>query len=113
VTTNDNLNNLTKAKNKSDSEESDIKNDMDGKWVIIQDWSQCSMACNGGKQFLQRVCIPPKSGGDQCEGEPVLERHCNTFPCPNVIKREVKLKTTRNPIIRVQRLSNRFLRYEV
>ena len=100
---------FAKSKNISDENE----NELDGKWVIIQDWSQCSLACNGGKQFLQRVCIPPKTGGKPCEGEPVLERSCNNFSCPNVIKREIRLKKTRNPIIRVQRLSNRPLRYEV
>jgi len=37
----------------------DSKN-VDGHWVVLQDWTQCSVLCGEGVQFQQRICIPPK-----------------------------------------------------
>ena len=49
----------------------------DGKWVIIQEWTKCSLKCNG-VSVLKRLCIPPKRGGKPCEGEAELQQPCNT-----------------------------------
>ncbi len=57
----------------------------DGYWVTIQKWTQCSLACGGGKSYLQRLCVPPKAGGKACQGEPILTRDCNKQKCPTVI----------------------------
>ena len=84
---------------------------VNGRWVVLQDWSQCSQACGGGKQFLQRMCVPPQNGGENCEGEPLLVKECNTNPCPNVIASETE--TSANPTtIKMQKLSSRPLRFE-
>lgn len=79
----------------------------------MQDWSQCTVACGGGKQFLQRVCIPPQPGGKDCEGLAILERECNNVPCPTFTKNTSEITNTNKPIVKFQRLSNRTLRYEV
>lgn len=57
---------------------------VDGYWIIIHDWSQCSLKCGGGESLLQRMCIPPKNGGKPCHGEAILRRRCNLDPCPGV-----------------------------
>ena len=56
----------------------------DGYWIVLQEWTQCSLKCGGGTSTLQRMCVPPKSGGAPCEGQPVMTRPCNPQPCPNV-----------------------------
>lgn len=53
----------------------------DGYWIIIQDWTDCNLKCGGGNSTLQRMCVPPKQGGKPCEGEAILVRPCNVFPC--------------------------------
>ena len=56
---------------------------VDGRWVLVQDWTQCSLKCGGGMKYQQYVCIPPKFGGRQCEGEAVRSMSCNSHPCPD------------------------------
>lgn len=85
---------------------------VDGKWVILQDWSQCTQICGGGRQYLQRLCVPPQNGGIPCDGETLLVKECNTNPCPTVITTEKQAPA--NPtVIRMQPLSSRPLRSEV
>lgn len=99
------------------SEDVDNDNIIDGKWIIIQGWSQCTLKCGGGKSFLQRLCIPPKNGGKPCQGNSILEKDCNTMPCPNVeAKNENKLNSTKinihqKIIIKTLPLSRKPLRY--
>jgi len=50
---------------------------IDGYWIILQDWSQCSLKCGGGTSTLQRMCIPPKYGGAPCKGESIINKPCN------------------------------------
>ena len=57
----------------------------DGYWVIIKDWGECSLKCNGGKQYQHLLCVPPKNNGLKCEGESIREKSCNLEPCPKVI----------------------------
>jgi hypothetical protein len=52
-----------------------------GRWIILQNWSQCSLKCGGGKSTLHRFCIPPIGGGLPCEGESIIHKDCNTQPC--------------------------------
>jgi len=54
----------------------------DGYWILLQDWTSCSLKCGGGKSFQQWMCFPPKKGGRKCSGKPVRIRACNTQPCP-------------------------------
>lgn len=85
---------------------------VDGKWVILQDWSQCTQICGGGRQYLQRLCVPPQNGGIPCDGETLLVKECNNNPCPTVITTEKQAPA--NPtVIKMQPLSSRPLRYEV
>ena len=84
---------------------------IDGKWVVLQDWSSCTLACGNGSQTLHRFCIPPSDGGMACEGQGVVNRSCNTQACPNVrVVVEEKVAPTR---IKMMRISKRPQRYEV
>ena len=94
----------------------------DGYWIMLQDWSQCTQKCGGGKQVRQLQCIPPKKGGKPCQGSPIRERPCNTQPCPEpkllsqVIKREENplknLMSSNAPIVKMMPISQRPQRYD-
>jgi Thrombospondin type 1 domain len=87
---------------------------LDGKMVLLQDWSDCTLKCGGGKSVQQWMCIPPQKGGKPCEGDTIRERPCNTDPCPVVTsadgKEEPKEKFVK-PIVKITRYSRRFNRY--
>lgn len=85
---------------------------IDGYWNVIQSWSQCTLKCGGGKSFLQRVCIPPKNGGKNCEGESILSKDCNKKPCPDKnLQRNQTCTEVLKPIVKVMAFSNRPQRY--
>lgn len=63
---------------------------IDGYWYTLQDWSQCSVKCGGGVSTFQRICIPPKKGGNPCLGANILTKPCNLGPCPKIITEEQK-----------------------
>lgn len=48
----------------------------DGHWESLGKWSECSKFCGGGVMTLQRKCV-----GNNCEGEAVITKACNTMPC--------------------------------
>lgn len=86
----------------------------DGYWIVLQNWSQCTLKCGGGKSYLQRMCVPPKNGGKPCEGKPIIEKDCNKQPCPAV--ETSKLQNTNNtqllkPIVKIMPFSSRPQRY--
>ena len=86
----------------------------DGYWIILQNWSQCTLKCGGGKSYLQRMCVPPKNGGRACEGQAIIEKDCNKQPCPKV--EATRLKNTNNtqvliPIVKIMPFSSRPQRY--
>jgi hypothetical protein len=94
--------------------------EIDGYWVMLQDWSACTLKCGGGKQYKQLMCMPPKQGGKPCPGASIRERECNPEPCPTLgsIKditakkygdAEEKLE---KPIVKVMPLSTRPQRYD-
>lgn len=60
----------------------ELKNILDGYWIVLQDWSTCTKLCGVGTQTLQRLCVPPKQGGAPCEGEAIMTKECNIEPCP-------------------------------
>merc|ERR1712166_939705 len=68
----------------------------DGYWITIQTWSQCNLKCGGGTSTLQRMCVPPKQGGKDCEGEAIITKACNLQPCPGVGGTGNKLKENEN-----------------
>lgn len=89
---------------------------IDGYWIVLQDWTQCSLKCGGGTSTLQRMCVPPKNGGKACDGSSVVTKPCNIQPCPEVKVLKDALKnneTVRKPIIKIVPFSNRPQRYEV
>ena len=85
----------------------------DGYWIVIQEWTQCSLKCGGGTSTLQRMCVPPKHGGKNCEGKDIITKTCNTNPCPRVFKTdEFKNNTSVNKaIIKSMAFSNKPQRY--
>lgn len=77
----------------------------DGYWITIQNWSQCNLKCGGGTSTLQRMCVPPKNGGKDCEGEAIITKSCNTQPCPDVgatgaLNRPNENVTVKSPIMK-------------
>lgn len=92
------------------------KKPKDGRWIVLQDWSQCNLKCGGGEQTLHLICMPPEQGGKACEGTAIRKRPCNTDPCP-IMKNphpNIKVDNTKyeKPIIKVMPISNRPTRYE-
>jgi hypothetical protein len=93
----------------------------DGKWVVLQDWSSCTLKCGGGLSYQHLMCIPPKNAGKPCEGPNVRTKPCNTMACPEVKKLSSILKPEEKsanddkiekPIIKVMPLSQRPQRYD-
>src|SRR5690348_14892092 len=56
---------------------STTQNITDGYWIVLQEWTQCSLKCGNGTSTLQRMCVPPKDGGAPCVGEAIMTRPCN------------------------------------
>merc|ERR1712032_371763 len=56
----------------------------DGYWLLLQDWSPCSLKCGGGMSYQQWMCVPPKSGGKKCQGKSIKTKKCNTSKCPGI-----------------------------
>ena len=84
---------------------------VDGYWNVIQSWSQCTLKCGGGKSFLQRLCVPPKNGGRNCEGESIISKDCNKKPCPDEKSGNKTCTEVLKPIIKVMEFSHRPQRY--
>jgi hypothetical protein len=110
----------------------------DGYWILLQDWSQCTLKCGGGEQYQQLVCVPPKDNGKPCQGPSIRKRPCNTQPCPSIIRQDenkgkindlnfisgfgsitnpdgTEKKSTEKklpPVIRMMTISNRPARYD-
>jgi hypothetical protein len=89
----------------------------DGYWIVLQDWTQCSLKCGGGTSTLQRMCVPPKNGGAPCDGPLIMTKPCNTHPCPNVMgSNPFELNGNNStyvmkPVVRVMPFSSRPQRY--
>jgi hypothetical protein len=87
----------------------------DGYWIVLQDWTQCSLKCGGGTSTMQRMCVPPKNGGKPCVGPNILTRACNTKPCPDILSTNQKKSNstivTLKPVVKVMPFSSRPQRY--
>ena len=92
------------------------QNVIDGKWIVLQEWSQCTLKCGGGLSYQHLLCVPPKQGGKPCEGPSIRTKPCNTQPCPGVsIFKQVNLQNIsgiNNPIVKVMSISSRPQRYD-
>ena len=109
---------LTTASKDSNDKVSYSENDkiVDGYWIVIQEWTQCSLKCGGGTSTLQRMCIPPKNAGKNCYGSSIVNKPCNIQPCPEVkiLRKALKSnETMKDPIVKIVSFSNRPQRYTV
>jgi len=93
---------------------------VDGYWILLQDWTRCSLRCGGGKSYQQWMCVPPKNKGKPCRGQAVKVRDCNTQKCPpigNLVKnrlvrlRKAQEEASKPMIVKVARLSNKPQRF--
>lgn len=57
----------------------------DGYWILLQDWSECSLKCGSGKTTQQWMCVPPRRKGKPCVGQAIRTKVCNKQACPSVI----------------------------
>ena len=55
-----------------------------GQWSYWDSWSACTVSCGGGVRSRNRSCTepPPQNGGDDCVGDSIQSKICNTFMCP-------------------------------
>lgn len=96
----------------------------DGYWVVLQNWTQCSLKCGGGDQTLHLMCMPPKDGGKPCKGEAIRKRPCNSQACPKpagsasipglstIVGVNGKQPKMEKPIIKVMPISNKPQRFD-
>ena len=91
---------------------------LDGYWILLQDWTSCSLKCGGGQKYQQWMCSPPKNGGKPCKGKPIRTKACNIQPCPSpkVLLAQHKAskgkdKGVRKPLMQVGRFSARPQKY--
>jgi len=94
------------------------KSPKNGYWMLLQDWTDCTLSCGGGWHYQQWLCIPPKFGGIDCIGDAIRRKRCNTQPCPHAkdMLEGTKagrngLPVTKSPSIKVGRFSARPQRY--
>jgi len=88
----------------------------DGYWILLQDWSQCSLKCGGGEKLQQWMCVPPKNQGKPCIGDAVRKKTCNNQPCPetftnSLMKPDDKTHETLKPIYKAMPYSKRPQQY--
>jgi hypothetical protein len=95
----------------------------DGYWVVLNNWTACTLKCGGGLSYLQLQCMPPKAGGKACEGEAVRTKPCNEQPCPgvNALKnvflpdgkpKDPLAQAISKPIVKMMPISSRPQRYD-
>jgi len=88
----------------------------DGYWLLLQDWSPCSVKCGGGESFQQWQCVPPKKGGKPCKGKSIRVKKCNTTKCPGVsaVKsmQEKTKQEIKKPVVQIAPFSNRLQRFD-
>ncbi len=94
------------------------KSPANGYWILLQDWTDCTLSCGGGWHYQQWMCIPPKFGGIDCVGDAIRRKPCNTQPCPpakEILEKKNELKLhlpiVRKPTVNVGRFSGRPQRY--
>lgn len=75
--------NFTKIKGKLIYEGGE--NEKDCYMVILQNWTPCTLACGGGKSYLQLMKVEAREGGKDCKTkDTILTRDCNVQSCPQV-----------------------------
>jgi hypothetical protein len=96
------------------------KNNKDCKLIILQAWTPCTLACGGGKSYLQLMKIPAREGGKDCTTNDMIQtRECNTQPCPSVSNMKAltegnqsSTSVMKNATIKMMAISSRPQRYD-
>ena len=62
---------------------------VDGRWGSWDQWSTCTVTCDGGYQSRHRECDNPEpiNGGSHCSVDGSIGSHskpCNEEPCPSM-----------------------------
>jgi hypothetical protein len=91
----------------------------DGYWVLLQDWTSCSVKCGNGTSYQQWMCVPPKGKGKPCVGKRVKTKECNSHACPSVsalldlitASKKNAAEVSPRPIVKAGVFSNRPQRY--
>ncbi len=118
-----NINNLLlKREEKSEDIYERGKNPNDCYMRIIQSWTPCTLACGGGKSYLQLIKVEARDGGEDCKTkETILTKNCNTQHCPSLYqlknlnlenKNNQSVDDTQNAIIKIMPISKRPQRYD-
>ena len=88
--------------------------------IVLNEWTPCTLACGGGKKYLQLMQIPAKQGGKECQNTvSIRTRECNNQPCPTVsnmksITEGNKTSTSilSSATVKMMSISSRPLRYD-
>jgi hypothetical protein len=113
----------TKKKNNSFFDDTPVNNphrgNNDGYWIVLQDWTSCTLRCGGGLSYLHLMCVPPRGGGAPCPGQAIRTRPCNTQPCPTTktlnifgTQKSENNNYIQRPVVKMMALSNNPLRYD-
>ena len=55
----------------------------DGYFLEWTEWSECVATCGDGLQLRSRECVPPRFGGEPCEGDAMGSQPCSVdITCP-------------------------------
>lgn len=98
------------------------KNKNDCNLIVLQKWTPCTLACGGGKSYLQLMKVQARDGGEDCKTkDTVLTRDCNLQPCPtaSVVKKvldgnkaESVAHAVANAEVKMMAISRRPQRYD-
>jgi hypothetical protein len=98
-----------------DKSETKVKSPRDGYWILLQNWTDCTLKCGGGESFQQWQCVPARDGGKPCQGKSIKVRKCNLQACPGVSSLLNMMKLAEpevaKPIVKVGPFSERLQRY--
>jgi len=98
-----------------DREVGKVKTPMDGYWLMLQNWTDCTLKCGGGESFQQWQCVPPRNGGKPCQGQAIKVRKCNIQRCPGSSALLNMMKLTepvvKQPIVQMAPFSGRLQRF--
>ncbi|XP_013380180.1 SCO-spondin [Lingula anatina] len=55
---------------------------IESSWLSWSEWSACNATCGVGQAFRSRTCHGTTQRGDECQGQSLEHRLCETNPCP-------------------------------
>jgi len=94
----------------------------DCRMIVLNDWSECTLSCGGGKSYLQLMKVMKNTSPDaqDCKTkDSIMTRDCNMQPCPSVAAIEKTVKTEKaaevvaaNATVKMMSISARPQRYD-